>query len=156
MARYLVDTNVLLRAADPHSVQYLVAVAAISKLTSQSDRIWLAPQVISEFWVVATRPANVNGFGWSFETVDAAVTRLLNEFPVLPETPNLFAEWHRLVVQYRVMGKQAHDARLIAIMKNNGVTHILTFNVNNFGAFDITVVSPDDVVASLGQAPGTP
>ena len=46
------------------------------------------------------------------------------------------------------MGKQAHDARLVAIMNTNGLTHVLTFNVNNFRAYDVTVVSPDEVVAS--------
>ena len=84
------------------------------------------------------------------------VVRLLKQFPVLPETPQLFPEWHRLVVQYRVMGKQAHDARLVAIMNINGLTHLLTFNVNNFRAYDVTVVSPDDVVASLGLSSGKP
>jgi predicted nucleic acid-binding protein len=148
MAKYVVDTNVLLRSAEPHSAQHSLAVAAVAKLNSQDHEIYLAPQVISEFWVVATRPANVNGLGWGIETAEAAINKLLKEFPVLPETPQLFSEWHRLVVQYRVVGKQAHDARLVAIMNTNGLTHVLTFNVNNFRAYDITVVSPDDVLAS--------
>jgi predicted nucleic acid-binding protein len=148
MARYLVDTNVLLRAADPGSKQHPVAVKAIAKLVSQNQEICLAPQVIAEFWVVATRPANVNGLGWSFEAVEPAIAKLLNEFPVLPETPQLFSEWHRLVVQYRVMGQQAHDARLVAMMNNSGLTHLLTFNVNNFSAYDLTVISPDEIAKS--------
>lgn len=148
MARYLVDTNVLLRAADAGSVQLSHAVKALAKLIARNQEICLAPQVVSEFWVVATRPPNVNGLGWSFETVELGVARLLKEFPVLPETPQLFSEWHRLVVQHRVMGKQGHDARLVAIMNDNGVTHVVTFNVNNFRAYDLTVVSPDEVLAS--------
>lgn len=148
MAKYLADTNVLLRMADLHSTQNFAAGEAVARLLSQNHEIYLVPQVISEFWVVATRPTNVNGLGWSVETVELEVLRLLKELPVLPETPQLFSEWHRLVVQYRVMGKQAHDARLVAIMNEHSVTHILTFNVNNFRAYGLTVVSPDDVVAS--------
>ncbi len=148
MAKYLVDTNVLVRVADLDSAQNFAAGEAVAKLLSQNHEVCLAPQVISEFWVVASRPANVNGLGWSFEAVASEVARLLNEFPVLPETPQLFSEWHQLVLQYRVLGKQAHDARLVAIMNDNGVTHVLTFNVKNFRAYNLTVVSPDEIVAN--------
>ncbi|MGO9108857.1 MAG: type II toxin-antitoxin system VapC family toxin [Thermoguttaceae bacterium] len=144
----MVDTNVLLRVAEPHFAQHIAAVEAVARLISQNQEICLAPQVISEFWVVATRPTSVNGFGWSLETVELEIVRLLKQFPVLLETPQLFAEWHRLVVQYRVMGKQAHDARLVAIMNNCGLTHLLTFNLNNFRAYSVNVVSPDEVAAS--------
>ena len=64
MARYLVDTNVLLRAAEPDSAQHFAATEAVRRLNT------------------------------------------------------------------------------------SGVTHLLTFNVNNFRAYNVTVVSPDDVVAS--------
>ncbi len=148
MATNLVDTNVLLRAAEPDSAQHAAAVQAVAKLISQNQGICLAPQVISESWVVATRPTDVNGLGWSLETVEQVTVGLLKEFPILPETPQLFSEWHRLVVQYRVVGKQAHDARLVAIMNDNGVTDVLTFNVKNFRAYNLTVVSPDEIVAN--------
>jgi predicted nucleic acid-binding protein len=148
MARYLVDTNVLLRAGDPNSAQHSAAIEAVGRLISRNHEVCLAPQVISEFWVVATRPTNVNGLGWSFETVEPVVTGFLLRFPLLAETPRLFLEWHRLVVNYRVMGKQAHDTRLVAIMNTNAVAHLLTFNVNNFRAYGVNVVSPDDVIAS--------
>ncbi len=148
MARYLVDTNVLVRTAEPDSAQHFAATEAVRRLISRNHEVCLAPQVISEFWVVATRPTEVNGLGWSFETVEPVVNGFLLRFPILAETPRLFLEWHKLVVQYRVMGKQAHDTRLVAIMNTSGVTHLLTFNVNNFRAYNVTVVSPDDVVAS--------
>jgi predicted nucleic acid-binding protein len=148
MARYLVDTNILLRVAEPHSAQHFPAVTAVAKLVSQKHELCLAPQGLAEFWVAATRPANVNGLGWSFDAAEREVVRLLKQFPVLPETPQLFSEWHALVVQHRVMGKQGHDARLVAIMNINGLTRILTFNVNNFRIYGVTVVSPDEVLAS--------
>ncbi len=46
-----------------------------------------------------------------------------------------------------IKGKQVHDVRLVAVMKEHGVTHLLTFNVGNFLAkLGITVVVPSDVV----------
>ena len=148
MAKYLVDTNVWLRFASPDSAQHDTAKLAVAELIFRRDEIYIAPQVIAEFWVTATRPATVNGLGWSLEIAELEVTKLLVRFPVLRETPELFPEWHMLVVQHRVLGKQAHDARLVAIMNTNGLTHVLTFNVNNFRAYGVAVVSPDDVVAA--------
>ena len=41
-------------------------------------------------------------------------------------------EWRRLVVNYGVSGVQVHDARLVATMLVHDVTHILTFNTQDF------------------------
>jgi predicted nucleic acid-binding protein len=146
--QYLVDTNVLLRIADSASAQHSIAVEAIAKLLSRNDDLYVAPQVLAEFWVVASRPTNVNGLGWSVDDVELAVADFLKKFRILPETQQLFPEWHRLVVQYRVIGKQAHDARLAAIMNTNGLSHLVTFNANNFRAYPLTVLTPDEVIST--------
>ena len=42
-----------------------------------------------------------------------------------------------------VSGKKAHDARLVATMTVNGITHILTFNADDFTRYaGITVLHP--------------
>ncbi len=66
----------------------------------------------------------------------------------MSETHQLFTEWHRLVVQHRIIGKQAHDARLVAIMNLHGLTHILTFNANNFRGYPLTVVTPAEALTN--------
>ncbi len=53
MARYLIDTNVLLRAAAPKSSQHAEAVQAIKRLVSRGEEPLLTPQVLVEFWSVA-------------------------------------------------------------------------------------------------------
>ena len=51
-----------------------------------------------------------------------------------------------IVDQHKVIGRQAHDARLVAAMKVHNVTHLLTFNPDDFKRFsEITVVNPQDV-----------
>ncbi len=55
----------------------------------------------------------------------------------------IHAEWRRLVVKYRVSGVQVHDTRLVAAMLVHGITHILTFNPNDFARYpEITAVNP--------------
>jgi predicted nucleic acid-binding protein len=146
--QYLVDTNILLRIADLTSAQHRLAADAVAELVSRNDELFVAPQVVSEFWVVASRPTTVNGLGWSVDAVELEIVKILDQYAVLPETPQLFFEWHRLVLRHRIIGKQAHDARLVAIMNNSGLTHLLTFNVNNFRAYDLTVLSPDEILTT--------
>lgn len=66
-------------------------------------------------------------------------------FERLPETPEIYPVWESLVIQYHVIGKPAHDARLVAAMKVYGLTAILTFDRAGFSRYDdIEVVHPAD------------
>jgi predicted nucleic acid-binding protein len=145
MVQYLVDTNVLLRAAAPKSGQHAAAVGAIKRLVSGGEELLLAAQVVIEFWAASTRPVEVNGYGWSTEIAAARVAEILRQFPLLPETPAVFPEWLRLVSRHGILGKQVHDARLVALLNIHGVPRLLTFNVGDFQPYGILVVSPEQV-----------
>jgi predicted nucleic acid-binding protein len=43
MGSYLVDTNLLLRLADPDSKQHIVAIRALARLLGQDDEVYLTP-----------------------------------------------------------------------------------------------------------------
>jgi predicted nucleic acid-binding protein len=145
MAQYLIDTNVLLRAAAPKSLQFAVAVEAIKRLATRGEELLLAPQVLIEFWSAATRPVDVNGYGWSAAEAGVKVVELLRQFPLLPETPAVFVEWLRLVSLYGILGKQVHDAKLVALLNTHAVPQLLTFNTGDFQRYGIVVVSPEQI-----------
>jgi hypothetical protein len=49
-----------------------------------------------------------------------------------------------------IAGKQVHDARLVAVCHTHAVTHILTFNVGDFGRMaqygtGLVIVDPDSI-----------
>jgi len=53
-----------------------------------------------------------------------------------------------LVVTFNVSGVQVHDARLVALMKVNVISHILTFNVGDFARYSsegIVAVAPETI-----------
>jgi hypothetical protein len=109
--------------------------------------------VLYEFWVVATRPLAVNGLGFSDGQTLAEVNRLTALFPLLSDTPGIYPEWLRLVATHHVLGRNAHDARLVAAMAVHGLTHLLTFNAAHFTRFPgITVLDP----AAVAAPPGPP
>ena len=143
MTDYLLDTNVLLRMSDSTSPVYLLARRATAGLLRRRDRIFVTSQNIIEFWVVATRPLTVNGLGWSVTQTYAEVEQILNQFPRLEETPQIFPHWANLVTTYQLQGKRVHDARLVAVMLVHGVTHLLTFNPGDFNNIgEIEVIHP--------------
>ena len=67
--RVLVDTNILLRSAQPNHPLCSHATRAVSKLIRQKDAVFFCSQNIAEFWNVAMRPADLNGLGLSHEEV---------------------------------------------------------------------------------------
>jgi predicted nucleic acid-binding protein len=106
------------------------------------------PQVLYELWVVATRPKNVNGLGLTASEASAELTRLQSLFLLLPDTPQVFPLWSQLVAAQGIVGKNAHDARLVAAMAAHGVRALLTFNVKDFARFSaITVIDPSSIAA---------
>lgn len=127
----LLDTNILLRLAQPHHPSAQVAARALLSLRAGGETLHITQQNIVEFWAVATRPIAANGLGFSTEQTAAEVDALKRLFVLLPELPVQEA-WERLVTQYGVSGKNAHDAHLIAAMMVHGIESILTFNAQDF------------------------
>jgi predicted nucleic acid-binding protein len=146
MTRYLLDTNVLLRFCNPSDVQHRLVADAVSFLLAQGDECFLTAQVVIEFWVVATRPVEVNGLGWTVEETRSRIDELCNRFPILEDSSQIFTNWLDLVTSRKVMGKRTHDARIVAAMLTHEVTHILTLNPSDFAiSSNITIVRPQDL-----------
>ncbi|MCA2618393.1 MULTISPECIES: type II toxin-antitoxin system VapC family toxin [unclassified Microcystis] len=147
MAKYLLDTNILLRGSDPDSSSHLLAIKAVSNLLKSGHDCYITSQVLIEFWVVATRPIEVNGLGWSVKQTSDEVNQLINRFSWIEETSEIFFYWHNLANTYNIKGKRTHDIRLIAVMKTQKLTHLLTFNPDDFIKIpDIQIIHPNEIV----------
>jgi len=146
VARHLLDTNVLLRVFAEDSDQHDMAMAAIAALKLNGGELCVTPQVLIECCCAGTRPRDVNGFGWDVSVALSRVRNLIAMFSMLDDSPEVFREWLPLVERHERKGKQVHDARLVAVMKAHGVENLLTFNVEDFAAYDeIKAVHPRDV-----------
>jgi predicted nucleic acid-binding protein len=146
--KFLVGTNIVGRMAEPGRAQSQLAADASIALDARGDSLYLVPQVLCEFWVVATRPTSSNGLGLSVQHATSELVRLKGLFPLLFDTPSIYPEWERLVTTHGVIGKSAHDARLAAAMVVHGLTHILSFNAADFARYPgITAVDPATVLA---------
>jgi predicted nucleic acid-binding protein len=146
--RVLVDTNILLRSAQPTHPLCAQATHAVSKLIRQKDAVFFCSQNIAEFWNVATRPADLNGLGLSHEEVVQEVSSIERLLTLLPEIPAIYPAWKEILKDNKVQGVKVYDARLVAIMNVYAVESILTFNTADFKRYsNITALHPSSMLA---------
>jgi predicted nucleic acid-binding protein len=125
----LLDTSVLGRLANRTDKAHAIAQAAIAKLHGRNEILNITAQNLIEFRNFATRPASANGLGLNAAALAATFESAL---PLLEETPAVYPAWRALVDGLGIIGKQVHDARLVAVCHVHGVANILTFNVGHF------------------------
>lgn len=133
------DTNLLTAYAD---VESLHRGQVIRFVRESSLRLRLAPKSIYEFWSVATRPRNVNGLAMSPEEAGQSVDGFRRAFVVHPAPSGLLEEWLNLCRAHGVSGKNAHDARLAAYARLNGMGTLVTLNARDFARYGLNVVVP--------------
>jgi predicted nucleic acid-binding protein len=80
---------------------------------------------------------------------DQEVTRVESLFRLAPDTPDIYPTWRQIVASVGVSGVQVHDARLAAVMRVHGLSHILTLNPTDFARYPgVTVVHPQDLAST--------
>jgi len=149
--RYLLDTNILVRLVNATDPSQGLTERAIDKLFDDGERLYVAPQSLIEFWNAATRPAAVNGLGMSLDEALVKIALFQSEFELAEELPQLFPILKTIGTAAKVIGKQIHDARLVAICHLHSIPNILTFNGRHFARFaaigpGLNIVEPAAVI----------
>jgi predicted nucleic acid-binding protein len=128
----LIDTSILGRLANRADLSYPVASAAVAELHRRGEVLQVTSQNLIEFRNFATRPVSVTGLGLAPSVAEGLAATFEATFPLLGETPDIYPAWKAIVGALAVVGKQVHDARLVAVCHVHAVTHLLTFNVSHF------------------------
>ncbi len=143
---YLVNTNVAFRLILQSDPQHSLATSALSRLRKRGETVCITAQIMLEFQALATRPLIANGLGMAPAQATLEAKRLEAILPLLPDIPTIYPAWRILADSYGVIGRQVFDARLVAVMQEYGVSHLLTFNAKHFRQFSgIMVVEPKNV-----------
>ena len=141
----LLDTNILLRMMNRAHPKHAAIGAVLKELASRSVELFIAPQVIFESYVVATRPLNVRGFGFGPNDACQLVRNAMQKLPLLPDPSDLTNRWLQICEDHSISGKPAHDARLVAWMDAYGITRLVTLNPADFRRYShITLIVPGD------------
>ena len=136
------DTNILVRLFDVNSNHHSRVRNYLSELSSRNTGCAVNLQVMSEFWVVVTRPADLNGFGWNPADALTALNSLKSRYTVLADKHDTADIWLQLVGNNNIKGKRAHDARIAAAVISHGIDAIVTFNSGDFSGFGVKVITP--------------
>lgn len=145
---YLVDTNILIRVALRSHPQSRALRLAIKRLSAPNNELFVSSQNLVESWSVVTRPVAANGFGLTPRQASDRLGVPERMFSVLPESDKIYERWRQLVARYQTIGMKSFDARLVATMLENSISHILTYNLTDFARYaaeGVVAVSPDSV-----------
>ncbi|MEX2305993.1 MAG: PIN domain-containing protein [Pirellulales bacterium] len=150
--RYLIDTGILLRLVDTQDSYHGLVQAAFETLGNQRDDLYITTQNVAELWNVATRPLANNGLNLPPAAISQLFQQAIEPFcTIVTEPDTMPTEFRRLLLQYSVVGKQVHDARLVAMMLVWQIENILTLNDRDFRRYQpegITIVTPASIAAS--------
>jgi len=128
----LIDSSVLGRLANTKDATHAVAFNAVAELRRRGEVLHITPQVMIEFRNVGTRATSLNGLGLTIAETEAIAMDFEARFAMLADHPGIYTRWKSLVGAMGIIGKQVHDARLVAVCHVHAVSHILTFNVAHF------------------------
>ena len=148
--RYLIDTGILLRLIYKQDPRHVIVHTAFETLGNRNDDLYITSQNIAELWNVATRPIANNGLNLTPAAITQAFQQAIEPFcTIVTEQNTLPNEFRRLLLQYSVVGKQVHDARIVAMMLVWQIENMLTLNDRDFRRYEpegINIVTPDSIV----------
>lgn len=144
----LLDTNVLVYAADEKSPFHQAASILRERGLKGEISLCVTPQVLTEFFAIVTdrrRVAQARVQDDAVQEVEKYV-RAKNVSKIYSH-PQTFDKSLELLKHYAVKGQAVFDLQLVATMLSNGVRRIYTYNAADFSQFrEIEVISPETVL----------
>jgi len=147
----LVDTNVLISATTPLRELHRAALTVFNRWPNEGVILVTSSQILREYLVVATRPVEVNGLGLSISDALTNIGAFRGRLRLLPESEPSWNRLQTLIATYRCLGKQIHDANVVATALSSGVAKLVTANVGDFSRF-----ATELEVIDLATAAGPP
>jgi predicted nucleic acid-binding protein len=129
-----VDTNVLVFANVAESPQHKAATSRLAALYEDGSHLCISTQVIREYLVTLSRPTSFK-HPPSMKTLIQMIQRFFLSFRVLDETTATSRILLDLLDKVPVLGKQIHDANIVATMKTHDIHYLLTDNTVDFKRF---------------------
>jgi predicted nucleic acid-binding protein len=140
----LLDTNVLVYAADETSPFHPAAKAIREKGLRGEISLCICPQVLTEFFAIVTDSKRVSNPRTQEEAQIEIVkyTHSENFLKIYPGSKILEGILD-LLKKYKVTKQEIFDLQLVATMLSNNVTRLYTYNKDDFIKFkEIEVLSP--------------
>ena len=134
--RVMLDTNVLLAATDEGRAEHHDALTIINDWAAGHTDVCTSGQILREYLSVATRPAEKNGLGLNLPDALGNVRAIRERTTLLTEDSKVADRLLGLMADVQCLGKQVHDANLVATMLVLGIGTVVTMNLEDFTRFE--------------------
>jgi len=132
----LIDTNVLVYAADETSPYHQASKNLRDKGLNNEIPLSVCPQVLNEFYAIVTDPKRVNRpisqEEARLETEKYFCSKNILKIYAKPGVVEIIID---LLKRYKIERQQIFDAQLVATMLANNVSRIYTYNLDHFSKF---------------------
>ena len=128
-----IDTNILVFANVIETPFHEPALAAVNAADQAGRTIWISRQIIREYLVTLTRPQTFENL--PRVTVFEQVDQFRKRFEVADDTRTVTEQLIKLLGDFKVGGKQVHDANIVATMLAYNIPCLLTHNIEDFKRF---------------------
>ena len=140
----LVDTNVLVYAADESSPFHKASKNLRDKGLRGQVSLCIFPQILSEFFAVITDSKRVTNPRSQQEAITEIEkyfrSKQISKFPPGPDVIEIMLD---LLNRYNIKKQEIFDLQLVATMLSNDITRIYTFNYGHFQKFkEIEALEP--------------
>jgi len=129
-----IDTNILVYANVIETPFHEQALTAINTAHEAGRTIWISRQVIREYLVTLTRPQIFDNLPRT--TVLEQADQFIECFQVADDTAAVSEQLVKLMSDFKIGGKQVHDANIVATMLAYDIPCLLTHNVKDFRRFE--------------------
>lgn len=140
----LLDTNILTCIKQEAHPDYTRVTEQLIQYISEETELVICPQVLYEFYAVATRPSTARGgLGLTSEEAIREIQELQQTYNFIDDPTELFYSWRNLIERYGTEGLPAHDTRLVAFMQAHQINRLYTLNPADFNRYSdiITILN---------------
>ncbi len=130
-----IDTNILIYANVASAPFHQPALDALTLAQQSGCPLWVSRQVLREFISARTRPQTFAKPSTP-EVVIERVRYLEDQFQVADDNSLVTEQLIKLLGEFKIGGKQVHDANIVATMLAYDIPCLLTLNVKDFKRFE--------------------
>ena len=147
-----IDANILIYATFPdfENDKHRKSLAILDTLAVSGKTLYTTSQILREFFAISTN-SKIFKKPLSCKQATKKIREFLDCFNLICENEAAVVTLLKLLDRYPVLRQKIHDMSIVATMIENDISHILTFNCNDFK--NVKEVSLIDLEADLGSHP---
>ena len=143
-----IDTNILIYANVASAPFHQQAFDTLKRVQQSERPLWISRPVLREVIAARTRPQTFAKPSTP-EVVIKRVSYLEEQFQVADDNSLVTKQLIKLLSDFKIGGKQVHDANIVATMLAYGIPCLLTHNIKDFKRFEgiIKIETIDNKIA---------